>query len=66
MRHTVKRALSLLLGMLELDNIVSEEAAGDERTLAGLGLDATAMDVILPTYLMRFREHGQFARTRLT
>ncbi len=52
--------------MLELDNVVSEAADKEGRTLSGLGIDATAMDVILPTYLMRFREHGQFARTRLT
>ena len=52
--------------MLELDNVVSEAADDDGRTLSGLGVDETAMDVILPTYLMRFREHGQFARTRLT
>ena len=52
--------------MLELDNVVSEAAEKEGRTLAGLGIDATAMDVVLPTYLMRFRDHGQFARTRLT
>lgn len=52
--------------MLELDNVVSDAAEAEGRTLAGLGIEATAMDVILPTYLMRFREHGQFARTRLT
>lgn len=52
--------------MLEIDNVVSEAAETEGRTLAGLGIEATAMDVILPTYLMRFREHGQFARTRLT
>ena len=52
--------------MLELDNIVSQAALDENRTLAGLGITATAMDVILPTYLMRFRDHGQFARTSLT
>ena len=52
--------------MLELDNVVSDGAASEKRTLAGLGVDATAMDVVLPAYLVRFREHGQFERTRLT
>lgn len=52
--------------MLELDNVVSEAATAEGRTLAGLGIAQTAMDVVLPTYLVRFREHGQFARTRLT
>ena len=52
--------------MLQSDTIVSEAAQADGRTLAGLGIAATAMDVILPTYLVRFREHGQFAHTRTT
>ncbi len=52
--------------MLQSDVIVSEAAQADGRTLAGLGVAATAMDVILPTYLVRFREHGQFAHTRTT
>lgn len=50
--------------MLQTDTIVSEAAEADGRTLAGLGVAATAMDVILPTYLVRFREHGQFERIR--
>ncbi len=52
--------------MLEFDNVVSEEAEADGRTLAGLGIEPTALDVVLPTYLVRYREHGQFARTRLS
>ena len=46
--------------LLQQDNIVSEEATKQKRTLAGLGIAATAMDVVLPTYLWRFRKHGQF------
>ena len=52
--------------MLQSDTIVSDAAEADGRTLAGLGVAATAMDVVLPTYLVRFREHGQFERTRTT
>jgi uncharacterized protein YbjT (DUF2867 family) len=52
--------------MLELDNVVSEAATADGRTLAGLGIEETALDVVLPTYLVRYREHGQFAHTRLS
>jgi len=52
--------------MLQSDTVVSEAAEADGRTLAGLGIAATAMDVILPTYLVRFCEHGQFERTRTT
>ena len=50
--------------MLQSDTIVSDAAEADGRTLAGLGVAATAMDVVLPTYLVRFREHGQFERIR--
>ncbi len=50
--------------MLQSDTTVSETAEADGRTLVGLGIAATAMDVILPTYLVRFREHGQFERIR--
>ncbi len=50
--------------MLRHDNIVSDGALAEGRTLAGLGLSPKAMAVILPTYLARYREHGQFAHTR--
>ena len=45
---------------LQQDNVVSEEAIADGRTLAGLGIGATALEAILPTYLSRFRPHGEF------
>ncbi len=47
--------------MLEKDNIVSEKAKQEGRTLDGLGIQGQAMNVILPTYLERFRPYGQFA-----
>jgi NADH dehydrogenase len=50
--------------MLRFDNVVSEDAKRDNRTLAGLGIEATALEVVLPTYLARFREHGQFTQAR--
>ncbi|MGH6923783.1 MAG: complex I NDUFA9 subunit family protein [Propylenella sp.] len=50
--------------MLRFDNVVSEDATRDNRTLAGLGIEATALEVVLPTYLTRFREHGQFTQAR--
>jgi uncharacterized protein YbjT (DUF2867 family) len=52
--------------MLRFDTIVSEQAEKEGRTLAGLGIDATALEVVLPTYLTRFRERGQFTQVRLT
>ncbi len=50
--------------MLKFDNVVSEDAVNAGRTLAGLGIEATALEVVLPTYLDRFRERGQFAQVR--
>jgi len=46
--------------MLERDTVVSQAAIAEGRTLEGLGIDSHSVDVILPTYLTRFREHGQF------
>ena len=48
--------------LLKRDNVVSEAAAREGRTLEGLGIDPTAMEVIVPSYLWRFRTHGQFKR----
>jgi uncharacterized protein YbjT (DUF2867 family) len=46
--------------LLKGDNIVSAAASRDGRTLKGLGIEATAMEVVVPTYLWRFRKTGQF------
>jgi uncharacterized protein YbjT (DUF2867 family) len=46
--------------MLQFDNVVSPEAERDKRTLEGLGITPTALEIVLPTYLTRFRERGQF------
>ncbi|MDB5587502.1 MAG: complex subunit family protein [Devosia sp.] len=48
--------------LLGTDNVVSEAAMRDKRTLAAFGITPTAMDTILPTYMWRFRKHGQFDR----
>lgn len=47
---------------LSVDNVVSPKAIADKRTLSGLGITPTSMDEILPTYMWRFRRHGQFDR----
>ena len=44
--------------MLKHDNVVSEGAAG----LADLGIEPTAIEVVLPTYLGRYRKGGQAKR----
>ena len=48
--------------MLETDNVVSEKAIRDGRTLEGLGIEPTAMRAILPSYLWRYRKAGQFTK----
>lgn len=48
--------------LLKRDNVVSEEAIRERRTLEGLGIEPTAMGLVLPTYLWRFRKYGQFER----
>jgi len=48
--------------LLETDNVVSADAAREQRTLEGLGINPTAMRAILPTYLWRYRKAGQFTK----
>jgi uncharacterized protein YbjT (DUF2867 family) len=50
--------------MLRFDNVVSADAKRDKRTLEGLGVEPTALEIVLPTYLGRFRERGQFTQVR--
>jgi NADH dehydrogenase len=50
--------------MLRRDSVVSEEAVRDGRTLAGLGVEPTSVQAIVPSYLWRFRRAGQFQRLR--
>jgi NADH dehydrogenase len=48
--------------LLRQDNVVTEDAQADGRTLEGLGIDPTSIAAIVPTYLWRFRKTGQFRR----
>ncbi len=50
--------------LLESDNIVSPEATDDGRTLEGLGISPHTLDAVLPTYLWRYREAGQFTANK--
>jgi NADH dehydrogenase len=51
--------------MLESDNVVSEAAEAEGRTLEGLGITGLhAMGTVVPTYLERFRPRGQFSHYR--
>ena len=48
--------------LLRSDNIVSEQAGREGRTLAGLGIDPLTMASVVPSYLWRFRRAGQFSK----
>jgi len=46
--------------LLKHDKVVSEAARRERRTLEGLGIAATAIEAVVPSYLYRFRKAGQF------
>ena len=46
--------------LLKSDNVVS----GGAKTLADLGIEATPLEIILPTYLDKFRVGGRYAGGR--
>jgi NADH dehydrogenase len=47
--------------LLERDNVVSEKAAREGRTLPGLGIEPIAIETVVPEYLECFRPRGQFS-----
>jgi NADH dehydrogenase len=46
--------------LLRTDNVVSQSAESDGRTLRGLGIEPEPIEAIVPSYLWRFRKTGQF------
>ncbi|WP_272840697.1 complex I NDUFA9 subunit family protein [Rhodoplanes sp. TEM] len=50
--------------LLKADNVVSEAAIRENRTLAGLGIEAHTMAAVVPSYLWRYRKAGQFTGRR--
>jgi uncharacterized protein YbjT (DUF2867 family) len=46
--------------LLRYDNVVSEAAHREGRTLEGLGVVPRSAEAIVPSYLWRFRKAGQF------
>ena len=50
--------------MLKSDNVVSEAAVREGRTLQGLGITPDSVESVVPTYLYRFRPAGQFDREK--
>ena len=59
----IKRPLTTdQVKLLKTDNIVSDTAEAEGRTLKGLGIRPTQLEVVLPTYLVQYRQHGQFSK----
>ena len=48
--------------LLQRDNVVSRAAIEEKRTLEGLGIVPTDLDAILPSYMVQYRQEGQFTR----
>ncbi|QRM53974.1 complex I NDUFA9 subunit family protein [Sinorhizobium sp. BG8] len=46
--------------LLKTDNVVSDAAKKEGRTLQAFGITPSLVEVILPTYLVRYRPQGQF------
>ena len=46
--------------LLRTDNVVSQSAKSEDRTLQGLGIEPEPIEAIVPSYLWRFRKTGQF------
>ncbi|MCF8477942.1 MAG: complex I NDUFA9 subunit family protein [Pseudolabrys sp.] len=46
--------------MLRTDNVVSDAAIAERRTLQGIGIAPETIEAIVPSYLWRFRKAGQF------
>jgi NADH dehydrogenase len=52
--------------LLKHDNVVSDAAKADARTLEGLGIaDPQSIESIVPTYLYRYRKVGQYQAQRM-
>ncbi|WP_152047686.1 complex I NDUFA9 subunit family protein [Aureimonas psammosilenae] len=50
---------------LQHDNVVSEAAIREGRTLAAFGINPESIGAVLPTYLIRFRPQGQFTKPEI-
>lgn len=48
--------------LLRSDNIVSQAAISEGRTLEAIGIEPALVEAILPSYLVRYRQQGQFTR----
>lgn len=52
--------------LLKSDNIVSEKAQAEGRTLQAFGIEPTSVEAVLPSYVVRYRPQGQYTRSGST
>ena len=52
--------------LLRSDNVVSDAARNEGRTLEAIGIQPILVEAILPSYLVRYRQQGQFTRVDKT
>jgi len=52
--------------LLRADNIVSDTAKSEGRTLEAMGIEPVLAEAILPSYLVRYRTQGQFTKVDRT
>ncbi|MCV0397887.1 MAG: complex I NDUFA9 subunit family protein [Rhizobiaceae bacterium] len=51
--------------LLKSDNVVSQAAMEEGRTLEGIGIRPLSLDAMLPTFLWRYKIAGQYSRDRI-
>jgi hypothetical protein len=51
--------------LLKKDNVVSDAAKSEGRTLEGLGIAPRAFESVAPSYLYRYRKTGQYQAQRI-
>lgn len=51
------------VALLRHDNVVSEDAVRDGRTLEGMGIRPTLLSSVISSYLVQYRPQGQFTDT---
>lgn len=49
--------------LLKQDNVVSEAAKAEGRTLEGMSIQPTLLSSVVPSYLVQYRPQGQFTNT---
>jgi len=61
-------SLGLIKGLITKDQVINLQndniVSGDLKTFKDLGINPTSLEIILPTYLWKFRPSGQFSKLK--